>query len=151
VRRIELPATIEGGDVLRIGRELLVGRSARTNAAGVAALANLVEPLGYQVIAVPVLGCLHLKTACTALPDGRLLVNRSWLDSLALGNHDSIDLPSDEPWAANTLPVGQRVILSAAHRQTADLIHRLGFEPLPVALSEFAKAEGGVTCLSLRC
>jgi len=151
VRRIELPSTIEGGDVLRIGRELLVGLSSRTNAAGVAALARLVEPFGYQVSAVPILGCLHLKTACTALPDGRLLVNPAWLDPFALRNHDWIDIPPAEPWAANTLPIGQRVILPAAHRQTADLIHRLGFAPLPVELSEFAKAEGGVTCLSLRC
>ena len=151
VRRIDLPATIEGGDVLRIGRNLLVGVSSRTNAAGVAALCSLVEPLGYQLTAVPVLGCLHLKTACTALPDGRLLVNPSWIETAALRNYECLDIPAAEPWAANTLPVGQRVILPAAHRQTAALIQRLGFEPLPVDLSEFAKAEGGVTCLTLRC
>jgi dimethylargininase len=151
MRRIELPATIEGGDVLRIERTLLVGLSSRTNAAGVAALAGLVEPLGYRVQAVPVLGCLHLKTACTALPDGRLLVNRKWMEISALRNYDWIDVPADEPWAANTLPIGRRVILSATHRQTAALLQRLGFEPLPVDLSEFAKAEGGVTCLTLLC
>jgi dimethylargininase len=151
LRRIEMPAMIEGGDVLRIERTLLVGLSSRSNAAGAAALALLVEPLGYQVRAIPVLDCLHLKTACTALPDGRLLVNRSWLEISALQNYDCIDVPADEPWAANTLPIGQRVMLPAAHRQTAGLLARLGFEPVPVQLSEFAKAEGGVTCLTLQC
>lgn len=151
VRRIDRPATIEGGDVLRIERTLLVGLSSRTNPAAVAALAGLVEPLGFRVTAIPVVGCLHLKTACTALPDGRLLVNRKWIEISALRNYDCIDVPADEPWAANTLPIGQRVILPAAHRQTADLLARLGFEPVPVELSEFAKAEGGVTCLTLVC
>lgn len=149
IERIELPVTIEGGDVLRVGRKLLVGLSSRTSAAGVSALAGLVSRFGYQVTAVPVHDCLHLKTACTALPDGRLLVNPAWIDVPALAGHDLVETPTDEPWAANTLPIGQRVILPAAHPQTAELIHRLGFEPLPVELSEFAKAEGGVTCLSL--
>jgi dimethylargininase len=149
VRRIELPAQIEGGDVLRIGRELLVGLSCRTNAAGVEALAAIAGPLGYLVTAVPVRGCLHLKTACTALPDGRLLVNSSWLDTAALRGRELVEVPSDEPWGANTLPIGKRVIVQSAHRRTAEQIKRLGFEPLAVDLSEFAKAEGGVTCLSL--
>jgi dimethylargininase len=149
VWRIELPASIEGGDVLRIGRRLLVGQSSRTNAAGIDALSGVVEPLGYCVTAVPVHGCLHLKTACTALPDGQLLVNPDWIDAAALKGRDVIEIPVSEPWAANTLPIGQRVILPAAHLQTADLLHGLGFEPLPADISELAKAEGGVTCLSL--
>src|SRR5262245_38512175 len=149
VRRIELPATIEGGDVLRIGRKLLVGLSSRTSAVGIDALAEIAMPLGYQVVAVPVQGCLHLKTACTALPDGRLLVNPAWIDANALSGHKIVKIPRSEPWAANTLPIGQRVILPAAYAHTANLLHRLGFEPLPVDVSEFAKAEGGVTCLSL--
>ena len=149
VERVELPATIEGGDVLRIGRRLLVGSSSRTNAAGIAALADLVGPFGYEVTSVPVTGCLHLKTACTALPDGRLLVNPAWIDRTAMNGHDLIEVPPNEPWAANTLTIGQRVILPAAHPQSAEVIRSLGFEPVPVDLSEFAKAEAGVTCLSL--
>lgn len=151
VRRIEWPASIEGGDVLRIGRELLVGLSSRTNAAGAEALANLVRPLGYTVNIVPVRRCLHLKTACTALPDGRLLVNPNWLDTKALRGRDIAHVPAAEPWAANTLPLGRRVILPAAHEQTAEIIRCLEFDPLPADISEFVKAEGGVTCLSLLC
>jgi dimethylargininase len=149
VRRIELPAQIEGGDVLRIGRELLVGFSCRTNAAGIEALAGIAGPLGYKVSAVPVGGCLHLKTACTALPDGRMLVNSGWIDTAALRDRELVEVTSDEPWAANVLPIGNRVILPSAHLRMTEQIERLGFEPLTVDISEFAKAEGGVTCLSL--
>jgi dimethylargininase len=149
IERIEWPATLEGGDVLRIGRTLLVGRSPRTNAAGIEALREIAEGFGYRVEAITVRGCLHLKTACTALPDGRLLVNPAWIDPASLAGHDFLHIPPAEPWAANTLPIGHRVLLPAEHPQTADLLHRLGFEPHPVPLSEFAKAEGGVTCLSI--
>jgi dimethylargininase len=149
VRRIELPATIEGGDVLRVGRDLVVGLSSRTNAAGIEALDSLARPLEYAVYSVEVRGCLHLKTACTALPDGRLLVNPDWLDVSALGGRRLVEIPAKEPWGANTLPIGTRVVLPSAHQQTAALIRGLGFDPLPVDITELAKAEGGVTCLSL--
>jgi dimethylargininase len=149
VRRIEAPATLEGGDVLRVGRTLLVGVSSRTNPAGVRAFESIVREYGYRVRPVPVHGCLHLKTACTALPDGRLLVNPSWLDLHALGGFDTVRISDEEPWAANTLPLGGRVCLAAEHVRTADLLGRQGFDVRTVPLSEFAKAEGGVTCLAL--
>ncbi len=149
VRRIEPPATIEGGDVLRVGRTLLVGQSRRTNAAGIAILAGLVAPFGYEIRPVPVRGCLHLKTACTALPDGRLLVNPAWIDTSALPDFELVKIPDEEPWAANVALVHSNVLLSAAHDKTAALIHDLGFNVRTIDLCEFAKAEGGVTCLGL--
>lgn len=149
IHRIEPPATLEGGDVLRVGRMLLVGLSSRTNAAGVASLTELAGRYGYAVRPVPVRGCLHLKTACTALCDGRLLVNRDWLDGDALSGFDLVDVPIGEPWGANIACVGGSVCAAAASPRTADLIGRLGCDVRTVDLSEFAKAEGGVTCLSL--
>ncbi|MDA7980144.1 MAG: arginine deiminase family protein [Pirellulales bacterium] len=149
VEEINLPARIEGGDVLRVGRRLFVGLSQRTDKAGVEALAEIATRFGYQITPVPVRGCLHLKTACTALPDGRLLVNPNWLDVNALGRWDLIEIPADEPWGANVLPVHETVILPAAHVNTANLVDSLGFAVQLVEISEFAKAEGGVTCLSL--
>ncbi len=143
------PATLEGGDVLRVGRTLLVGLSSRTNAAGVDALRRFAGRYGYDVRPVPVHGSLHLKTACTALPDGRLLVNRAWLDVAALDGFDLIDVPAAEPWGANVALVGEIVCAASEHAETADLVLSLGFPLRTVALSEFAKAEGGVTCLSL--
>ena len=149
LRRIAAPATLEGGDVLRLGRTLLVGVSSRTNGAGVMALEAIVRHHGYQVIQVPVHGCLHLKTACTALPDGALLMNPAWLDVEALRRFECVTVPETEPWAANVALVGASVCLPAAHSGTAELIRRLGFAVRTVELSEFAKAEGGVTCLGI--
>jgi dimethylargininase len=90
-----------------------------------------------------------LKTACTALPDGTLLVNPALLDLNALRGFDSVTVPAEEPWAADTLSIGSRVCVAAEHMRTADLIRKRGIEVEKVDLSEFAKAEGGITCLSL--
>jgi dimethylargininase len=149
VVRVQPPATLEGGDVLRVGRQLLVGLSCRTNAAGVEALREAAGRFGYTVTPVPVRGCLHLKSACGALPDGRLLVNPAGLDMAALRGFEVVPVPGPEPDGANVAVVGGRVGLPAAHPATADLVGRLGFEALTVDLSEFAKAEGCFTCLSI--
>jgi dimethylargininase len=147
--RIEHPATLEGGDVLRVGRTLWVGNSTRTNAAGIAALARIVGSRGYTVETVPVRGALHLKTGCTALPDGRLLLNPEWLDLAPLARFERIEIPRAEPFAANVLPLGNRILCAAEYPQTAALLAAEGYDILPVEISEFAKAEGGVTCLSI--
>src|SRR5262245_123236 len=149
VVRIQAPATLDGGDVLRVGRKLLVGQSHRTNAAGIAALAMFAGRHGYTVEAVPVHGCLHLKTACTALPDGRLLMNANWIDASALHDFELVPVPETEPWGANTLAIGDSVIMSCEHARTIELVSQLGFRVKPVDLAELAKAEGGVTCLAL--
>jgi dimethylargininase len=94
-------------------------------------------------------GCLHFKTACTALDDKRLLVNPAWLDPSALRGFDLVRVPAEEPWAANTVRVGASVCVAAGHAHTADLLGGLGFDVRTIDLSEFAKAEGGVTCLSI--
>jgi dimethylargininase len=147
--RIQLPATLDGGDVLRIGRTLWVGRSSRTNAAGIASLETIARRFGYAVESVDVRGALHLKTACTALPNGRLLVNPEWIEPAPLAQMERIEVPRDEPFAANILPIGARVVCAAAFPQTAALLVTEGYDILPVEIGEFAKAEGGVTCLSI--
>jgi dimethylargininase len=149
VVRIELPATLEGGDVLLLGKTLLAGISSRTNASGIAELATIAGRHGYSVNSVRVRNCLHLKTACTALPDGRLLVNPAWLDMPALQSFETVSVPAEEPWGANVLLLSSIVVLPAAHCRTAELVQQLGFETRSIDISEFAKAEGGVTCLSL--
>jgi dimethylargininase len=149
VERLPPSATLEGGDVLRIGRTLLVGQSGRTNAAGIEALAAIGRRFGYDVLAVPVRRALHLKTSCTALPDGRLLVNPAWIDEAALGRFTRLHVPPAEPWAANLLLVHGSVLMPDSAPQTDSLIGGLGFPVRTVNLTEFAKAEAGVTCLSL--
>jgi dimethylargininase len=149
IERLPAGATLEGGDVLRVGRTLLVGQSKRTNAAGAEALANVAGRHGYQLRPIAVRHALHLKTGCTALPDGRLLVNRVWLHDSELSGFDLIDLPPLEPWGANVVVIGDTVMMLASNVRTAELVEGLGFRVMPVDISEFAKAEGGVTCLSL--
>jgi dimethylargininase len=149
IRRIELPATIDGGDVLRVGKTLLIGLSARTNAAAVEAVSKIISPLGYRVVAAPVRECLHLKSAVTALPDGRLLLNPAWVEMSALEGMPYVAFPTEEPDAANVALVGEAVCASSAHPQTIEMIRNLGFDVREIELTEFAKAEGCVTCMSL--
>lgn len=149
VVRIEPPATIEGGDVLRVGRRLLVGVTARTNGKGIAALSEIVRPYGYVVVPVRVSGCLHLKSACTALPDGTLLVNPAWIDLGSVLGFELLGVHEEEPLAANVLSAGDAVIASAQSPGTVAEIARRGFDVRTVDLSELAKADGAVTCPSL--
>ena len=143
------PATIEGGDVLRMGKTLYVGVSTRTNRAGVEALRAIAEPLGYQVTPVGVQACLHLKTACTSLDDKTLLVNPAWLDSDALGPFRLLHVPAEEPFGANVLRLPGGVLIQASSPLTRDLIESQGYATSHVELDEFAKADAGLTCLSL--
>jgi len=149
VHRIDPPGTIEGGDVLQVGRTLLVGRSPRTNDEGIRAFDDIVRRFDYRVIPVPVHGCLHLKTACTALNDETLLLSPRWVQPKALAGYRVVEVNADEPWAANVARVGGRLCLSAAHPRTTRKIEAMGFDVETVDLSEFAKAEAGPTCLSI--
>jgi dimethylargininase len=149
VHRLDPGATLEGGDVLQVGRTLLVGLSSRTNSAGVAGLEAIVRRYGYRVVPLKVHECLHLKSACTALPNGTLLVNPAWLEMRVLRNFPIVEVPEEEPLAADILPIGRRVCVPAENVRSAELIRQRGFEVKTVDLSEFAKADGGITCLSL--
>jgi dimethylargininase len=143
------PATLEGGDVLRVGRTLYVGRSARTNQAGIARLAAVAEPLGYRVVPVPVLGCLHLKSAVTALDQERVLLNRAWLDPSPLRGLELVDVAPEEPGAANVLRVAGLVIGHPGFPRTLERVAALGYAVRPLDVSEFLKAEAALTCKSL--
>jgi len=149
LRRMEAPATLEGGDVMRVGRTLYVGLSRRTNVAGIQQLARLVEPFGYWVTPSEVRGCLHLKSACCYLGNDTVLANRQSMDVDALCSLRILDVPADEPHAANALRIGDAVCLSASFPRTADLLRARSFDVQTVAIDEFEKAEAGMTCLSL--
>lgn len=135
--------------MLRVGHTLYVGRSARTNEAGVARLAAVAEPLGYRVVPVAVTGCLHLKSAVTALDQERVLVNRAWLDPAPLRGLELVDTAPEEPGAANVLRVAGLVIAHAGFPRTLDRIATLGYSVRPLDVSEFLKAEAALTCKSL--
>jgi dimethylargininase len=146
---ITAPGMMEGGDVLRIGRTLYVGLTTRTNAEGIRQLAAVLAPHNYQVVAVPVTGCLHLKSAVTYLGKNTLLANRPWFDTSPFATHDWIDVAPDEPHAANALALGGTVIFPASFPQTRAKIEAAGFQITPLDISELQKAESGLTCSSL--
>ncbi|HLH18104.1 MAG TPA: arginine deiminase family protein [Bryobacteraceae bacterium] len=147
LRRIEPPATLEGGDILRAGRTLFAGLSTRTNAEGIAQLAAIAEPHGYTVIPVEVRGCLHLKSAACYLGRDTILANRAWIDAAPLSGHRILDVRED--WAADVLATGDTIVIPANFPATAALLETEGFRPLPIDVSELQKAEAGVTCMSL--
>lgn len=149
LERVELPGTLEGGDVLRIGRKLFVGLSRRTNAEGIRQLATLVAPHRYEVISVPVEGCLHLKSAVTHLGRNTLVANRARFDAAPFSGYEWVDVAPGEPRAANALALGDAVIFPAAFPRTRERIEQRGFRVVPLDISELQKAESGLTCSSL--
>lgn len=149
VRRIVAPGTLEGGDVLRIGRELYVGHSSRTNAEGIRQLQEIVFPLGYSVLVVPVIECLHLKTGATSPAPGLVLLNPGWIDAGPFAEFEVVRVPDMEPWAANTMAVNGTVFVASTSPRTADLLASRGLRVVQLEISELQKAEAGLTCLSV--
>jgi dimethylargininase len=143
------PATLDGGDVLRLGRVLLVGASGRSNAEGVAQLQAAIAAFGYTVRQLPIRGCLHLKSAVTEVAEGVLLVQPEWLDATAVAGFRIIEVDPGEPHAANALRVGSGLIYPSCFPLTLQRLRAVGIEPVLVDVSELQKAEGAVTCCSL--
>jgi dimethylargininase len=143
------PATLDGGDVMRIGHIVFVGQSERTNPDGIEQLTGILTPYGYDVRSVGVAGCLHLKSAVSYVGGASLLVNRSWIDSSMLSGFDLIEVPAEEPNAANALLIDDVVVLPESFPKTRALLEKRGIPVRQVDMSELQKAEGGVTCCSL--
>jgi dimethylargininase len=159
LEHVTLPGTLEGGDILRIGSRLFVGLTKRSNAEGIRQLAAILVPRHYKVIAVPVTGCLHLKSAVTYI--GRkqvsgsratfatLLANRAWFDTEPFTGFEWIDVDPAEPHAANVLALGNTIIFPKSFPRTCARIEAAGFHVTPLDISELQKAESGLTCSSL--
>ena len=149
LRYIQGPGTLDGGDVLHVGKRLYVGLSTRTNADGARQLADAVAPFGYRVDPVAVRTCLHLKTAVSTLPDDRLLVDPSQIDGAVFDGIPWIAIHEEEPHGANVLSVNQTVVCPASAPRTREILETEGYSIASVDASELAKAEGGLTCCSL--
>ncbi|HEY2516842.1 MAG TPA: N(G),N(G)-dimethylarginine dimethylaminohydrolase, partial [Polyangiaceae bacterium] len=153
LHRMELPSTLDGGDVLRIGRRLFVGLSSRTNRAGLEFLAGVAALDGLDVVPVEVRGGLHLKSACTLADGSRLLYDPALLGEgdLAPFRATGVDcIAVTEPAGANVLALGGAVLVSAAAPRTASMLRSLGLDVRMVVVGEMHKADGALTCLSLR-
>ncbi len=143
------PATLDGGDVLVVGKKIFVGLSTRSNQAAIDQLNTLLADFGYTVTGVHLHDCLHLKTAVSRLDDQTLLINKAWLDAHHFENYHLIEVAPEEPFAANCLPVGDSIIYPAAFPKTCARLEAAGYKVLTVDVTELAKAEGAVTCCSL--
>jgi dimethylargininase len=149
VVRIDAPGTLEAGDVLRLGRNLFVGVSTRTNKQGIEMLRNTLKAYGYEVAAIPMKGALHLKSVCTALDDHTVLADPRHFDPAEFSEYKLIEVPADESMAANILRINGTVCMHAGFHQTVDLLLTKGFDVRTVDISEFLKAEAGLTCMSI--
>lgn len=149
LRTVQAPATLDGGDVLVLGRRVYAGASTRTNATAIHQLRAILEPLEYEVRTVAVRGCLHLKTAVTEVADGLVVINSDWADDLAFADYDRVRVAAGEPFAANVLRIGHTVVMASAHASTRKRLQARGVDVVSVDVSELARAEGGVTCCSL--
>ncbi|MCE9602840.1 MAG: dimethylargininase [Gemmatimonadetes bacterium] len=146
---IRAPGTLDGGDVFVVGKRVFAGRTGRTNDEGIAQLRAALAPHGYTVEAIDVTGCLHLKTAVTAVDDRTVLANPQWIDLRALAGVDVIEVDPAEPMGANIVRVGEALLYGASYPRTRARLEARGHRPVCVDASELAKAEGAVTCCSL--
>jgi len=146
---IEPPATVDGGDVLVVGKNIFVGLSTRSNREAINQMNNLLARFGYKTQGVDLRDCLHLKSAVTRITDETLLINRNWVDVEHFEGYHLIEIDPSEPYAANCLPVNDSIIYPTSFPHTSAILESGGYRIRPVLVDELAKAEGAVTCCSL--
>jgi len=146
---IEPPATVDGGDILTVGKTIYVGMTSRSDEAAIVQMREFLAPIGYEVLAVEVTGCLHLKSAITQVGENTLLINPAWVSKAEFPGLEFIEIDPAEPYAANAVLVDDTIIYPSSFPRTQALLRQAGVELVTVDADELAKAEGAVTCCSL--
>lgn len=144
------PATLEGGDVMKVGDTLYAGLSHRTNVEGVAQLAAILQPFGYKVVGVPFDGVLHLKTGAVYLENGQMLMKKSFEDKIAFLEYEKHIVPENEAYAANCVWFNDKVIVPVGYPEVLQMVQNAGYETVLCDTGEYKKIDGGLSCLSLR-
>jgi dimethylargininase len=150
IRHIRAPGTLEGGDVMRVGRRFYVGLSGRTNREGIEQFAGFLKPFGYEIVAVPLNETLHLKTGVNYLSDNHLLVSGEFTAKAEFASYHRVLIPPEEDYGANCLWLNGTVLVPQGFPKTFDMVKKLGYPVLVTDTSEFRKIDGGLSCLSLR-
>jgi dimethylargininase len=150
VARIQAPGTLDGGDVLSLGRQVFVGLSSRTNREGARQLEGILRPFGYCVAAIPVGAGLHFKSSVNLLTDDTLLVTSTFNRHEALTHFDAIVVDEGDEYSANVLRINDRILVPAGFPRTIAKLERLGESLVEVEVSEMQKMDGGLTCMSVR-
>lgn len=146
---IRAPGTVDGGDVLQVGRQVFIGISTRTNRAGAEQLGAVLSRHGFVWTAVPLSAGLHLKSSVNEVGEA-LLVTADLADRIEWADRERIVVPAGEEYAANTLRVGDHLLMPAGYPGTRRALERSGMPITELDLSEMRKMDGGLTCLSLR-
>ena len=147
--RIQPPGTVDGGDILTVGQTVYVGISSRSTEDAIGQMKDILEPLSYQLRAVRVTGCLHLKSAVTQVGQDTLLINPKWVSKDAFPGMQFIEIDPSEPYAANAVLIDERIIYPSSFPKTQMKLQDAGIRMIIVDADELAKAEGAVTCCSL--
>lgn len=150
IAKIEPPATLDGGDVMMVGDDFYVGCSARSNAAGIQRLSEILAGWGLRCHAVPMAEMLHLKTGVSYLEAGRMLVAGEFVTQPLFAQFQRIPVPAEEAYAANSLWINGTVLVPAGYPATARAVAAAGYDLIQLEMSEFRKLDGGLSCLSLR-
>jgi dimethylargininase len=146
IRGAKAPATIEGGDVVHLGDRLICGVTERTNLEGVSQLRKW---LGIQVETIDDPGIMHLKSYVTSLGKGRVIATRKYSTHPALARLEVLVIPDGEEYAADTLTVGDTVLMPAGYPRSYEIIRAAGYEVIPMDVGEIEKCDGALTCLSI--
>ena len=149
IYRIQPPATVDGGDILTVGRTIYVGLSTRSTDTAVEQMKAILTDTSYEVRAVRVTGCLHLKSAVTQVSADTLLINPEWVQKEDFSGMEFIEVAPSEPYAANAVLVEDTIIYPSAFPKTQAKLAQAGIRMSIVDADELAKAEGAVTCCSL--
>ena len=139
------PATLDGGDIIVFGAQVIVGETTRSNEAGASWLRTTLDSFGYEVVSVPVAGVLHLKSAATVVDAETVIVNRPVVDLGFLGAR-LLEVPEHEPQGANVVRVGTKLLVDASASATIGMLTDYGADVVPVSVDEFSKAEGAISC-----
>lgn len=149
IATIREPGTLDGGDVLVIGKKVYVGESSRTNKEGISQFKQILKPFGYELIPLKTDRCLHLKTAVTVLEENLLLINPNWVPDQLSQTYNTISVHLSEPFGANVIRYNSYVLCPEVFRYNADILQERGYDVIAINQSELAKAEAGLTCCSV--
>ncbi len=147
--RIGAPARVDGGDILRVGKQIYIGLSTRSDTNAIEQLQDFLQPYGYKIYAVTVTGCLHLKSAVTQAAEDTLLINPAWVDKKNFDRVKFIEVEPSEVYAANAVMIGDTIIYPTSFPKTQKRLEAAGIKMVTVDADELAKAEGAATCCSL--
>ena len=149
IKEIKIPATLDGGDVMKIDKKIYIGLSTRTNQEAVEQVQALVKGEGYQAIPVKINDILHLKSACTYIGHNFIILSPGHFDQSVFSQYKIITVPPEEAYAANCLAVNGRVLIARGFPRTREMIEKSGFETIELDMTEFKKGNGSLTCLSV--